>query len=57
MDYKEDNTPMCPNGPCFELIYIIDTSYKGQIDSRFIFVHESVLVIMQGCIGVSDQGL
>ena len=30
--------------PRFELIYLIDMDYEGWIDSRFTFVHKSVLV-------------
>ena len=48
---------MGPNGLDFELIYLVSMGYKGQIDSRFTFVHKGVLVIMQGCIEVSEQGL
>ena len=39
---------MDPNGPRFELIYLIDKGYEGWIDSKFTFVHKGVLVIMQG---------
>ena len=31
--------------------------YEGRIGSKFTFVHKGILVIMQGCIGVSEQGL
>ena len=48
---------MGPNGPRFKLIYYDDTIYEGCIDSRFTLVHKSVLVITQGCIGDSEQGL
>ena len=48
---------MDPSGPRFELIYLIDTSYEGRIDSRFTFMHKGVLVIMQGYAGISEQGL
>ena len=48
---------MGPNGPHSELIYLVGTDYEGRIGSRFIFVHEDVLVIGQGCIRVSQQGL
>ena len=48
---------MSPDGLRYKLIYFVDMSYKGQIGSRFIFVHKDVLVIMQGWIGVSEQGL
>ena len=37
--------------------YLVGMSYEGQIGSRFTFVHKGVLVIMQGCIEVIDQGL
>ena len=47
---------MGPNGPRSELIYLVGMGYEGQIGSRFTFVHKSVLVITQGCIGVSEQG-
>ena len=45
------------NGLCSELIYHDNTSYEGQIDSRFTFVYNDVLVIKQGCIGVSEQSI
>ena len=48
---------MGPNCPCSELIYLVDIGYEGQIDSRFTFVHKSVLVIMQVYTGVSEQSL
>ena len=48
---------MGPNGPCSELIYLVGIGYEGQIDSRFTFVHKGVLVIMQVCTGISEQGL
>ena len=44
-------------GPCFEVIYFVGMDYEGRIGSRFIFVHKQILVIMQGCIGVSEKGL
>ncbi|RVW13655.1 hypothetical protein CK203_093996 [Vitis vinifera] len=34
-------------------IYLVGMGYEGQIGSRFTFVHKGVLVIMQGCIGIS----
>ena len=46
---------MGPNGPCFELIYLVGTDYEDWIDSKFTLVHKAVLVIMQDCIGVSEQ--
>ena len=48
---------MGPNGSCFELIYLVGMGYKGRIGSTFTFVHKDVLIIVQGCIGVSEQGL
>ena len=45
---------MGPIGPRSKLIYLVGMSYEGQIGSRFTFVHKGVLVIMQGCIGVSE---
>ena len=45
------------SGPHSELIYLVGMDYEGRISSRFSFVHKSVLVIMQICIGVSEQGL
>ena len=48
---------MVPNGPCYELIYHDDIDYKGWIGSKFTLVHKGVLVIMQGYIGDSEQGL
>ena len=45
------------NGPHFDLIYLVGTYYEGWIDFRFTFVHMSILVIMQGCIRVSEQGI
>ena len=48
---------MGPNGPSFELIYLVGIGYKGQIGYRFTFVHKGVLVIMLSCTGVSEQGL
>ena len=40
-----------------KLIYLVGTDYDGHIGSRFTFVHNDVLVIMQGCIGISEQSL
>ena len=48
---------MGPNGPHFELIYLVDTDYEGQIGSKFTFVHKGVLVTMQGYTWESEQGL
>ena len=48
---------MGPSGPRFEFIYLVGTNYESWIDSRFTFVHKDVLVTMQDCIGVSEQGV
>ena len=48
---------MGPSGPRFELIYFVDTDYAEQIGFRFTFVHKGFLIIMEGCTGVSEQGL
>ena len=48
---------MGPNSPCSELIYLVSMDYEGWIVSRFTFVHKGVLVITQGYIGVSEQGI
>ena len=57
MDFEGASTPIGPNGPHFELIYLVGMDYEGRIDSRFTFVHKGVLVIMQDCTRVSEQGL
>ena len=57
VDFKGASTPMGPNGLCTNLIYHDDMVYEGQIDSKFILVHNGILVIMQGCIGDNEQGL
>ena len=57
MDFEGANTPMGLNGPYFELIYHDDTIYEGWIDSRFTLIHKGILIIIQGCIGDSEQGL
>ena len=48
---------MDPNSPYFGLIYLVITYYEDQIDFKFTFMHKGVLVIMQGCTGISEQGL
>ena len=48
---------MGPNDPHFELIYLVSMNYEGRISSKFTFMHKDVLVTMQGCIKVSEQGL
>ena len=57
MDYEGDSFPMDPKGLRFELIYLIGMGYEGRIGSTYTFVHKGILVIMQGCIGVSEQSL
>ena len=57
LDYEETSIPIGPNGPHLELIYLVGMGYDGWISSRFTFVHKGILVITQGCIGVSVQGL
>ena len=57
MDFKGASTLIGSSGPRFELIYFVGTDYEGWIDFRFTFVYKGILVIMQGCIGVSEQGL
>ena len=46
---------MGPNGPRFELIYLVGMDYDGQIDSKFTFVCKGVLVIMQGCTKIVNK--
>ena len=55
LDYERISTLMDPNGLHFELIYHDDMVYDGQIGSRFTLVHKGILVIIQGCIGDSEQ--
>ena len=57
MDYEGANIPIGPSNPYFELIYFVSMVYEGQIGSRCTFVHKWILVITQGYIGVSEQGL
>ena len=56
LDSKGANTPMGPSGPYSELICHDDMVYEGWIDTKFIFVHKDILVIMQDCIGDNEQG-
>ena len=46
LDYKGASTPMGPSGPYFELICYDDMVYEGWIDTKFIFVHKDILIIM-----------
>ena len=48
---------MGPNGPRSKLIYLVDADYEGWIGSRFTFMHKGILVITQGRIRVSEQGI
>ena len=48
---------MGPNDPYSELICLVDMDYEGRIGSKFTFMHKGVLVIMQGCTRISEQGL
>ena len=57
LNYEGASALMGPSSSHFELIYIVGTCYKGWIDFRFTVVENDVLVIMQGCKGVSEQGL
>ena len=57
MDFEGVSISMGPNGPCFELIYLVGMGYEGWIGFKFTFVHKGILIITQGCIGVSEQGL
>ena len=57
MDPKGARTLMDFNGPHSKLIYLINTNYEGQIDSKFTFVNKGVLEITQGYTKVSEQDL
>ena len=48
---------MGPSGPHSELIYFVGMDYEGRIGSKFTYVYKGVLVTMQGCTRVSEQGL
>ena len=48
------NNPMGPNGSHFKLIFLDDIVYEGWMGFLFTFVHKGVLVIMQGCTGISE---
>ena len=36
---------MGPNGPRFELIYLVGMGYEGWTGSTFTFMHKGVLII------------
>ena len=57
MDSEGANIHMGSSGPFNELIYLVGMGYEGWICSTFTSVHKGILVIMQDCIGVSEQGL
>ena len=57
MASKGASIPMGPNGPRSKLIYLVGTDYESRIGSKFTFVHKGILIIMQGCTRVSEQGL
>ena len=57
LNSKGASIPMGPSGPRFELIYLVNMDYEGQIDFMFTFVHKNVQIITQGYTGVSEQGL
>ena len=57
LDYEGASISIGPSDPHSKLMYLIGMDYEGRVGFRFTFVHKSVLVIMQGCIGVSEQGL
>ena len=45
------------NGFHYKLIFLVGTTYEGWMTFQFTFVHKGILVIMQGCTKVSEQGL
>ena len=57
MDFEGVNIPMGLSGHRFELIYVVGMGYEGRKNSRFIFVYKGILVIIQGCTRVSEQGI
>ena len=48
---------MGPSGPHYELIFLNGVVYEGWMGFQFTFVYKGVLVIMQCCIGMSEQHL
>ena len=48
---------MGPNSSHSELIYHDDMVYNGWIGSQFIFMHNGILVNMQGSTGDNKQVL
>ena len=42
------------NGSHFKLIFIDDIVYEGWMGFQFTFMHKGILVIMQGCTGISE---
>ena len=45
---------MGPSGPYFELTFTDGIVYEGWKGFQFIFVHNDILVIMQGCMVISQ---
>ena len=54
---KEPILLWVPVVPVLSSYTLIGIDYEGRIGSRFIFVHIGVLVIMQGCVRISEQDL
>ena len=54
---KEPILLWVPVVPVLSSYTLIGIDYEGRIGSRFIFVHTGVLVIMQGCVRISEQDL
>ena len=48
---------MGPSGFRSKIKYLVCMGYWGGIGSRMTFMHKGVLIIMQGCIRLSEQGL
>ena len=53
-DYEGASTPMGPNGPHFELIFLDGMVYEGWMSYYFTFLHKGVLGPMQGCTRISE---
>ena len=47
---------MGSSGPRFELIYLVSMGYESRISFRYTFMHKGILVIIQDCTRVSEQG-
>ena len=57
LNYEGVSIPISPNGPRYELIYLVGMGNEGWIDSRFTFVDKGILVIMQDCTNDNKQVL